>query len=85
MPKPKKIVYIFEIEYGDVLVFSDKGKAIEKALDHLATVFKKKATSDFLDAYKKDIEGWLDRDGETGAMGDGEYSSCYIYKREISD
>lgn len=86
MSKPKKIVYIFEIEYGDVLVFSDKAKAIQKALDYLSPIFKEKFGMDFsTKKYMEPMERWLDKDGETGSMGNGEYSSCCIYRREIND
>lgn len=83
--RPKKIVYVFEIEYSDVLVFSDKAKAIQKAMDYLGPIFKDKFGSDLTKDYIEPLERWLDRDGETGSMGIDGYPSCYIYRREISD
>lgn len=47
LPDPRKIVYIFEIEYGDVQVFSSKDKAIDRALDYLREIFKDKKEPSF--------------------------------------
>jgi len=85
LPNPRKIVYIFEVEYGDVQVFSSRDKAIDRALEYLRGIFKDKKEPQFWSQYRNDIEKWLYIDGETGAMGREEYSSCYIYKREIND